>query len=139
MAGKRIDEVEKQKRIYQVSLLIPNRTSGYIVQFIAQNWGLEKRQAYEYIRLAREEWQKHFTDVKRWGMGYHLAKRREVRARAIEDKDYRLALDADKDEAKLLGLYVEKKEIGEPGSFAEFMKATMDKEKELKKAHDRDK
>ncbi len=134
MAGKkRIDEVEKQKRVYQVSLLIPNRTSGYIVQFIAQNWGLEKRQAYEYIRLAREEWQKHFTDVKRWGIGYHLAKRREIRARAIEDKDYRLALDADKDEAKLLGLYIDRKEIGGPGSFDEWMNATMAKEKELKK------
>jgi len=132
MAGKRIDEVEKQKRIYKVSLLIPNRTSGYIVQFIAQNWGLEKRQAYEYIKLAREEWQKHFTDVKRWGIGYHLAKRREIRARAIEDKDYKLALDADKDEAKLLGLYIDRREIGEPGSFEQWMKATMAKEKENK-------
>ena len=132
MAGKRIDEVEKQKRIYKVSLLIPNRTSGYIVQFIAQNWDLEKRQAYEYIKLAREEWQKHFTDVKRWGIGYHLAKRREIRARAIEDKDYKLALDADKDEAKLLGLYIDRREIGEPGSFEQWMKATMAKEKENK-------
>lgn len=138
MAGKRIDEVEKQKRIYKVSLLIPNRTSGYIVQFIAQNWGLEKRQAYEYIKLAREEWQKHFTDVKRWGIGYHLAKRREIRARAIEDKDYKLALDADKDEAKLLGLYIDRREIGEPGSFEQLMKAIIAKEKE-NETHDRNK
>ena len=103
------------------------------MHYIAQNWGLEKRQAFEYIKLAREEWRKHFTDVKRWGLGYHLAKRREIRNRAISNGDYKLALEADKDEARLLGLYVEKSEIGEPGTFEEFMKAATAKEKELKK------
>jgi hypothetical protein len=112
--------------------MIPNRTSGYIVQFIAEKWGLEERQAYNYIRLARKEWQKHFTDVKRWGIGYHLSKRREIRARAIEDRDYRLALDADKDEAKLLGLYVDRQEVGPPGTFEEWAKAVK-KEKERRR------
>jgi len=55
MAEKRIDEVEKQKRIYQVSLLLRRSPISFIVQFIAENWGLEKRQAFNYIRLAKEE------------------------------------------------------------------------------------
>ena len=35
-----------------------------------------------------------------------------------------------------MGMEIERKEIGGPGSFAEFVKATIAKEKELK-AHDR--
>ncbi len=42
MAGKKIDEVEKQKRIYQVSLLLRRRPTGFIVDFIRQEWGIER-------------------------------------------------------------------------------------------------
>jgi len=138
MAGKRIDKVEKEKRIYQVSLLLRRKPMKFILEFIGKTWGVEKSQAYEYIRLARKEWQKYFANMKSSGLGYHIAQMREIKDRAHNEGDLRLVFDIAKEEAKLMGMYVDRKEIGEPGSFAEFMKATMDKEKELKK-HDRNK
>ena len=138
MVGKRIDEVEKQKRIYQVSLLLRRRPTKFILEFIGKTWGVEKSQAYEYIRLAKEEWKKYFANMKSSGIGYHISQMREIKDKAFNEDNLRLVFDVAKEEAKLMGMYIERKEIGGPGSFAEFMKATIAKEKELK-AHDRDK
>jgi len=132
MAGKKIDEVEKQKRIYQVSLLLRRRPTGFIVQFIAENWGLEKRQAYNYIKLAKEEWARYFANMKSSGIGYHISQMREIKDKAYGENDLRLVFDVAKEEAKLMGMEIERKEIGGPGSFAEWMKDTIAKEKELK-------
>lgn len=138
MAGKKIDEVEKQKRIYQVSLLLRRRPTGFIVQFIAENWGLEKRQAYNYIKLAKEEWARYFANMKSSGIGYHITQMREIKDKAYGNDDLRLVFDIAKEEAKLMGMEIERKEIGGPGSFAEWMKDTLAKEKELN-ARDRNK
>lgn len=138
MVGKRSDKVEKERRIYQVSLLLRRRSISFIVQFIAQEWGLEKRQAFNYIKLAKEEWGRYFANMKSSGIGYHISQMREIKDTAYRENDLRLVFDVAKEEAKLMGMEIERKEIGGPGSFAEWMKATMAKEKELK-AHDRDK
>ena len=138
MAGKKIDEVEKQKRIYQVSLLLRRRPTGFIVDFIRQEWGIERAQAFNYIKLAKEEWARYFANMKSSGIGYHITQMREIKDKAYGENDLRLVFDIAKEEAKLMGMEIERKEIGGPGSFAEWMKATLDKEKELKK-NDRDK
>lgn len=138
MAGKRSDEVEKEKRIYQVSLLLRRKPVNFIVQFIAREWGLEKRQAFNYIRLAKEEWARYFANMKSSGIGYHITQLREIKDKAYQEGDTRLAFDIAKEEAKLMGMLIDRKEIGGPGSFAEWMQATIDKEKELKK-NDRNK
>ena len=138
MAGKRIDKVEKEKRIYQVSLLLRRKPISFIVQFITQKWGLEKRQAFNYIKLAKEEWGRYFANMKSSGIGYHITQMREIKDTAYRENDTRLAFDVAKEEAKLMGVLIDRKEIGGPGSFEEFMKATIAKEKELKK-NDRNK
>jgi len=138
MAGKRIDEVEKEKRIYQVSLLLRRRPIGFILHFIAEKWGLKDRQARNYIKLAKEEWARYFANMKSSGIGYHITQMREIKDKAFNEDNLRLVFDVAKEEAKLMGMEIERKEIGGPGSFAEWMKATMAKDKELK-AHDRDK
>lgn len=111
---------------------------SFIVQFIAQNWGLEKRQAYNYIKSARKEWQKYFAHLKGSGMSYHVAQLRDLKDQAYSRKviigkgdnkemvtiaDLGLVFEITKEEAKLMGLYVKKKEVGPPGSFAEWVKA----------------
>ena len=133
MAGKKIDEVEKQKRIYQVSLLLRRRPTGFIVDFIRQEWGIERAQAFNYIKLAKEEWARYFANMKSSGIGYHITQMREIKDKAYTENDLRLVFDVAKEEAKLMGMLIERKEIGGPGSFAEWMKATLAKEKELKK------
>ena len=131
MAGKRIDEVEKQKRIYQVSLLLRRRPISFIVDFIRQEWGIERAQAFNYIRLAKEEWARYFANMKSSGIGYHITQMREIKDKAYGNDDLRLVFDIAKEEAKLMGMEIERKEIGGPGSFAEWMKDTLAKEKEL--------
>jgi len=101
------------------------------VQFIAQEWGLEKRQAFNYIKLAKEEWARYFANMKSSGIGYHISQMREIKDKAYGNDDLRLVFDVAKEEAKLMGMEIERKEIGGPGSFAEFMKATIAKEQEL--------
>lgn len=131
MAGKRIDKVEKQKRIYQVSLLLRRRPTGFIVDFIRQEWGIERAQAFNYIKLAKEEWARYFANMKSSGIGYHITQMREIKDKAYGNDDLRLVFDIAKEEAKLMGMEIERKEIGGPGSFAEWMKDTLAKEKEL--------
>ena len=103
--GVEVDKVEKQKRIYEISLLLRKKSVNYILQFVAQNWGLRNRQAYNYIRLAREEWQKYFAKLKTDGMSYHAAQLRDLKDTAYDKEDYRLVFDIAKEEAKLMGIY----------------------------------
>ena len=103
------DKVEKEKRVYQVSLLLRRKPVSFICQFVAQNWGLDKRQAYRYIAEARKEWQKYFKNVKGAGIGYFTAQVRDLKDTAISDKDTRLVLDIAKEEAKLMGIYPSEK------------------------------
>jgi len=100
-----IDKVEKQKRIYQISLLLRRKPMSFILQFITQSWGLRKRQAYNYIELARQEWQKYFEKLKGDGMSYHVAQLRDLKDTAYDKEDYRLVFDITKEEAKLMGIY----------------------------------
>jgi len=118
--------------------MLRRRHISFIVDFIRQEWGIERAQAFNYIRLAKEEWKKYFANMKSSGIGYHITQMREIKDKAHNEGDLRLVFDIAKEEAKLMGMEIEKKEIGGPGSFAVWMKATMAKEKELK-AHDRDK
>ena len=98
-------DIETEKRILIVGLLLERKPPSFVLQFIAQKWDLEQRQAYNYIRLARKEWQKNFKNNKRAGMGYHLAKRKTLYDKLMEQEDYRGALEVSKDESKLLGVY----------------------------------
>ena len=115
MSGKgKTDSIEKEKRIYQISLLLRRKPMSFIVEFMRQNWGLEKAQAYRYIASARKEWQKYYANIKSSGIGYHIAQVRDLKDKAFANEDIRLALDITKEEAKLMGIYpAEKHEITE--------------------------
>ena len=100
-----IDQVEKEKRVYQVSLLLRRKPLSFIIEYIRKNWGLEKAQAYNYIKLARNEWKKYFTNLKHAGVSYHVTQMRDLKDQAFIEKDTRLVLDIAKEEAKLMGIY----------------------------------
>lgn len=110
-------------------MLLPRKPKKIIVEFIGKTWGVEKSRAYDYIRLAEKEWGKYFSQVKRCGKAYYFSKFRHLYDKALSDNDTRLALDVTDKEIKLAGLYVEKKEVGEPGSFAEWVKAVKEEKK----------
>ena len=120
-----IDEVEKQKRIYQVSLLLRRKPISFIIEYIRKEWGIEKAQAYNYIKEARSEWEKYFSQVKKCGKSYYVTQLRDLKDAAYSRKvvigrgdnkdtvtiaDLGLVFEITKEEAKLMGIYPSTKE-----------------------------
>ena len=110
----RVGNVEKEKRIYEVSLLLRRKSVKFIIQYITKEWDIKIDQAYNYIHLAKEEWKKYFENVKNCGMGYHVAQIRDLKDKILEKQtlnkdDYRLILDVYKEESKLLDAYPKEK------------------------------
>lgn len=120
----KVGDIEKQRRVYQVSLMLRRKPVSFILEYIRENWGLENAQGYNYIRLAREEWQKYFAKLKQDGMGYHAAQLRDLKDQAYSKKvvtgtgsnkktvtiaDLGLVFEITKEEAKLMGIYPKEK------------------------------
>jgi len=101
----KVDNKEHQERVYQVGLLLRRKPMAYIIEYIISEWGLKQAQAYNYIKEAREEWKKYFAKLKKDGMSYHISQMRDLKDKAFNDGDTRLAFDVSKEEAKLTGSY----------------------------------
>ncbi len=103
----RIDDIEKQKRVYQISLLLRRKTSGFLIEHMRQEWGIKRRQGFNYIRLAKREWASYYA--KCLGVPfkvYYIAELRDLRDQALEQNDLKLAFDIAKEEAKVMGAYL---------------------------------
>lgn len=103
--GREVDKIEHEKRIYKVGLLLRRKPMSFIIEFIRKEWGIERAQAYNYIKTARNEWKKYFAKIKRDGISYHIAQIRDLKDKAFTESDTRLVLDITKEEAKLMGIY----------------------------------
>ena len=104
-----VDQVEMEKRVYQVSLLLRRKPVSFIVQTISAKWNITDRQARNYIRLARKEWKKYFEKLKGDGIAYHVTQNRDLKDKAMAEGDYKLAFDIAREEAKLMGVYPSEK------------------------------
>ena len=121
MAGfNKVDDKTHQERVHEISLLLKRKPIKYILEYMIETWKIEKAQAYKYISEAKREWKKYFKNLKRAGMGYHVAQLRELKDQAfgravvvgrgdnkivVEVPDLNLVLDITKEEAKLMGIY----------------------------------
>ena len=116
----KVDEIEKQKRIHQISLLLRRKPIKFIVEYIKNEWSLQTTQAYNYIKDARAEWQKYFSQVKKCGKSYYVTQLRDLKDQAYSRKviigrsenkntvtiaDLGLIFEITKEEAKLMGIY----------------------------------
>lgn len=141
-------DVETQKRIYQIGLMVRRKPIPFILEFAGKEWGLEKSQAYYYIRLARKEWQKYYDHLKSSNMSYHMAELRDLKDQAYSRKvfigrgdnkeavtiaDLGLVFEITKEEAKLMGIYPsEKHDINVEGE----LKVTINAKKKLAERFD---
>ena len=121
MAGnKKADDKIKQERIHEISLLLRRKSISYIIEYIKNEWHLQTAQAYNYIKDARAEWQKYFSQVKRCGKSYYVTQLRDLKDQAYSRKvvigrgenkdtvtivDLGLVFEITKEEAKLMGIY----------------------------------
>lgn len=80
-------------------------SSGKIVRFISENWGVSSRQAENYIARARKSIEQQVKERSSWMLYEHIEARRYLRLRAYETGDFHTELNVLRDEAKLLGLY----------------------------------
>lgn len=110
----RTDDIEKQKRIYQISLLLRRKPSELLIDYMRQEWGIERRQGFNYIRLAKKEWASYYA--KYLGIppqAYCLAELRDLKDQVLEQNDLRLAFNIAKEEAKIMGAYLPGKSRGQ--------------------------
>jgi len=137
------DKMELQKRVYKVSLLLRRQPINIVVQAIMQTYGVCKGTAYNYIRMAREDWQKYFDHLKYSGMGYYVSQLRELKDQAykscrvikkgdeeivVKTPNLSLVFEITKEEAKLMGQYpAEKHEVDIISSFAGWIKKVKEK------------
>jgi len=71
--SKKVDQIEKEKRVYQISRWLRRKPINYIVQDISSRWNITERQARNYIRLARKEWRRYFEKLQGDWINYHIA------------------------------------------------------------------
>jgi len=121
MSGEnKVDCKTKQERVHEVSLMLRRKSIPHILNFIKQEWGLEKVQAYNYIKEAKAEWEKYFSQVKKCGKSYYVTQLRDLKDQAfgratiigkgenkmvVEVPDLNLVFEITKEEAKLMGIY----------------------------------
>ena len=126
MAGdNKVDSKTKQERVHEISLMLRRKSTPYILQYIAEKWGLQEREAYYYIEEAKEEWEKYFSQVKKCGKAYYVSQLRDLKDQAysravvigrgenkvvVEIPDLNLIFEITKEEAKLMGIYPVNKE-----------------------------
>ncbi|MBA7499849.1 hypothetical protein ES704_02598 [subsurface metagenome] len=111
---ERTGNIEKQKRVYRISLLLRRKTSEFLIEYMRQEWGIERRQGFNYIRLAKKEWADYYA--KYFGVPfqvYYIAHLRDLTDEALKQNDLKLAFDIAKEEAKIMGAYLPGKSRGE--------------------------
>lgn len=105
---KHADRVELRMRIDQVKeSLLEGMPVKQLIATIQDTYEIGLRMAYKYYQKARSEIESEVNpaDKRRW-LREHLAIRRHIRKRAAAGHDLKMELEAAKDEANLLGLYV---------------------------------
>lgn len=108
MAGKgKVDSYTAETRVDAVRLLLlkGQEDTPRLVQDIASRFGVESRQAYNYVAKAKKQIESVGAIDRAYRLAEHIAVRRDIRRRANAKDDYRAELAAAQDEAKLLGLY----------------------------------
>ena len=128
------NELEMEKRILEVSrMLLSGLSTREILHLASQKWDISERQTKTYIRRCYILWRQDFKKKRKAGLDYHLAKREVLYNKNFNRGDFNACLEVAKDEARLEGLYVERKEVGTPGSFAEWVKAVKEEKERRRK------
>jgi len=106
MADPQADQGLKEERIDHVLRLMARGWRGpVIVQNCSAEWKVTTRQAYKYLRMARARMRQAAREKEKRMLEIMLARHDDLRDKGYEEKDLRLVLEIDREDAKLLGLY----------------------------------
>src|SRR5438128_1153910 len=109
--GKRPPDPTKALRVQEVLQLRLNGAEFYDLQVHAQEheWNVSDRTLWRYVAAADRLIGQSLEDDRDKLIRRHVAQRRSLYARALNDGDLRTALAIVKDEAEIQGLYAPKK------------------------------
>lgn len=99
-------KAEYEQRITEIyDLLLDGASRSEIHQHAAEKWGANERSADALIAQARQRIEADAAAYRASAFAEHIAFRRKLRREAQQSGDGRLALEAARDESKLLSLY----------------------------------
>ena len=91
--AKKCTKIEKEERIFRVyKLICKGESRADIARYAAQNWGIGYRQVDEYIQRARELMKEDFKMSRDEFAVEILEGYKDLRRRAIADKQHAVAL-----------------------------------------------
>ena len=103
--GKKSTNAEIDRRVHiVVKLLSSAKTNSYILRFCAEEWGVEKRQAENYLAKAREVIRADYSVDRSEFLGTRLALLDEIIEASIRCKQHSNAVGALKLQAQLTRL-----------------------------------
>lgn len=103
--AKKSDAAEIDRRIHTVvKLLSSAKTSSYVLRFCAEEWGVQKRQAENYLARAREIIRADYSVDRHDFLGSRLALLDEIIESSIRTKQHSNAVGALKLQAQLTRL-----------------------------------
>jgi len=104
--AKKSDKATFEQRVTVViGLIIHGVAHRRIVPNIAETWGIEHRQARNYVRAARRQISALAEQKRKTMLADMIVRHDDLREKGYAGGDHRLVLDVDKEDAKLLGLY----------------------------------
>ncbi len=104
--AQKSDNAEMEKRVNKVySLILQCHSSEKIIAFANQNWQINRAQAKNYIRRARNQMKEVCAIEREEAYAEEMELRREIIRKALDDKKYQTALQAADSRAKLRGLF----------------------------------
>ena len=111
--AKKADKIEYEQRVdIALGLMARGWRKVRIVHNLAKTWGVKNRQAYNYVRSAEKRIEARGQQKREHLLDELLARHDDLRDKGYGDRDHRLVLDVDKEDAKLLGLYpAEKRDV----------------------------
>ena len=110
MSKSKADSAEFERRISAVTKRIVECEPAIdIVQSVSAEYGVTTRQGWNYYTWALARLRKLAAQTDMAMLGKMLARHDLLRKHGFKEKDYRLVLDTDKEDASLLGLYPPKK------------------------------
>ena len=112
--AKKADKITYEQRVNQVLALIHRGwDSTKIVQNVSAAWDVTERQGWGYVKTARNRIAKLYEHKRSEMAAEILSRHDDLRDKGYADADYKLVLDLDKEDAKLLGLYAPERQRNE--------------------------
>jgi len=104
--GVKADAITYEERVNTVlSLIYRGWQTQKIVPNISKLWSITDKQARNYVYTARARIEAMYKRAQQHGFEEMIARHNDLRDKGYQDKDHRLVLEVDKEDAKLLGLY----------------------------------